>query len=462
MLISNKTKKSLKHPSKQQLKEPIFLSLLILIGFLLRYWWITHIPTEQLYDFATYYDIAKNVAHGLGYTYQGQPIAFQGMGYSYALGLFFKLLGSDSEWTAKILNVLLSTLTIPIVFMMAKRMSSRPLVRWGAVVVTALLPHHIAYCNSIGTEVMAAFLLALTLLVQLSGKGSENTKRVWLKYVLLGILTAAMALVKPFYMAYPVILGLSEWLMTKNWRQSLKMLLVTYMCMCLVIAPWTYRNYKIFGRMIPICYSSGATLYWNNNSDNVIGGFMKLTDIHKTPELQAAVDRELQNGAKSVKLSSNLELILGPEAKRWIRTHPLEFMQLAVIRVHSTFFSGTWDLDAWTFNKLRESQTTLSPLEYTRAVNNFRSINDMLLNIIASFSLVFCLYQGVGLLKGLVGKRRYPSWIVLPTMNLAFLVAVYMVFEGQPRYNFPVLFLMTTITFIVIDQMSSSKLTSPS
>lgn len=62
-------------------KDNIIIFVLSLVGFFLRLDFIYKIPTKQLYDFSTYYEVADNIYNNLGFTFRGFPIAFQGMGY---------------------------------------------------------------------------------------------------------------------------------------------------------------------------------------------------------------------------------------------------------------------------------------------------------------------------------------------------------------------------------------------
>lgn len=432
------------------------------VALLLRLLWIWNVQTEQLYDFSTYYEIAVNVYSGKGYSFLGNPIAFQGMGYSYLLGLYFKLVGSSTELTAKYFNVFLSMITLFASGYMVSRLSKRPLVRYGTFLFVALLPHHIAYCNAIGTEVFSAALLAVTLALQVSSvpKG--------IKWPLLGLMTGTMSLTKPFFMAYPLALGLYEWFSTKNIRQSIAALLIGFVCMWALVMPWTFRNYKYFHRFIPVSYNSGLVLYLNSNASNVHGGYMPLSDIEKTPELEAKINEHLNGGQKSLKLASDIELDLKPAAVEWIKKHPVEFFKLGFIRVHSTFFNGSWDIDAWTMNgnsKEREEKAkvvaTLSEealkeqkkadILYQRQMAFFRAVNDTTQAILTSFGCVFVLANLPNFFRALFSRHRklLPS-VSVPMLNIAFIVAVCFVYEGQPRYNFPILFLLAYTTMEVV------------
>lgn len=437
-------------------------AVIAVIALILRLLWIWNVQTEQLYDFSTYYEIAVNVFSGKGYSFLGNPIAFQGMGYSYLLGMYFKLVGSSTELTAKYFNVIMSMITLFASGYMVAKLSKRPLVRYGTFLWVAFLPHHIAYCNAIGTEVFSAMLLAVTLALQVS----NLPKRF--KWPLLGLMTGAMSLTKPFFMAYPLALGLYEWFSTKNWRQSVSALLVGFVFMWALVAPWTYRNYKYFHRFIPVSYNSGLVLYLNSNASNVHGGFMPLSEIEKTPELEAKINEHLQGGQKSLKLASDIELDLKPAASQWIKSHPIEFFKLGFIRIHSTFFNGSWDIDAWTMNgnseeraaKAEESkQYTEEQIKaqkkadilYQRQMAFFRAVNDTAQSILTSFGAVYVLANLPRFFRALFSKKiKLLPQVSVPMLNIAFIVAVCFVYEGQPRYNFPILFLLAYTTMEVV------------
>ncbi len=435
--------------------DGIILGAFALLGLTLRLLWIWYVPTQQLYDFSTYYEIAVNVATGKGYSFLGNPIAFQGMGYSYLLGMYFKLVGSSTELTAKYFNVMMSMVTIFATYFMAKNLSKKRLVYLGTVGIVTLLPHHIAYCNAIGTEVFSATLLSVVLAVQVS-----KLSYYW-KLPLLGLLIGAMALTKPFFLAYPIAIGLYEWFKTKRLRQSAAVLGIVFIFMWLLVAPWTLRNYKYFHRFIPVSYNSGLVLYLNSNASNVHGGYMPLGDIEKTPELAQKINEHLNGGQKSLKLASDIERDLKPAAVSWIKSHPLEFMKLGFIRVHSTFFNGAWDIDAWTMNgtgeKAKVTTQVLSEAQikakkekeilWQRQLNFFRAINDTAQGVLTAMSCLFVLVNLPNFFRALFSqtKKLLPETSI-PMLNIAFIVAVCFVYEGQPRYNFPILFLMAFVT----------------
>jgi len=433
--------------------ESIILLLLSLVGLGLRINMIYNVPTEQIFDFKTYYDVANNVYQGLGFTIEGHPIAFQGMGYSTILGLWFKLVGSNAEIAAKWLNVIMSMGTIVTVYYILKKITTDKLVLWLSMLLVIFLPQHIAYCNTIGTEVMSAFFLSGIIAIQV-------TKFNWkIKYPILGVAIGIMALTKPFFMAYPLLIAAVEWLKDKDLKETAKLLFVTVLAMIIVIAPWTLRNYNQFGRFIPISYNSGFNLYINNNPNNTHGGYQAFHELYMDQELNDKVYEHLNNPLNSVKIASDIELDFGPEAKAWIRKNPAEFLKLGVIRIHATYFKGAWDIETWAMNEHRaEEQKTENPMKVDRHLNFIRSVSDIFLYIISSLGLLFIILHFKDIIFALFMKsKKIDPFRAIVFLNLSYVSLVYFVYEGQSRYNFIVLFLLIMAASHIISNYNKHK-----
>jgi len=448
--INNFTKEIKASP----VKRAIMPLVILLLGLMARVWWIRTIPTDQLYDFDAYFRIAENIYLGKGFTYEGHPIAFQGMFYSWSLGILFKMFGTASVALAKWINIVYSLLTLVLVWRIVLKMTQSSERSDGlaltSMAVASFLPSHIAYCNATGTETLMALLLALLIWVQASDLNAK------FKYPLLGVLTGICALTKPFYMAFPVIIAICEWMKEKDLKLTLLRGFIVYIIMAAVIAPWTIRNYNAFGRFIPVSYNSGFNLYINNNPNNVHGGWMSFDDLYKTPEIEAIIEEHLEGGNKSIKLASDIEVDLKPHAVNWITNNPMEFAKLGLIRVHSTYFNGAWDVDAWTMNKLAEKPSNLTAKEIERNRNTFRAVNDILLGILSGFSLMFIIVGIPAVIKSVFSfKKTLDPGIGIMFMHLAFPSLVFFVYEGQPRYNHSLLFIMIMVFVISVDQVVS-------
>jgi hypothetical protein len=420
----------------------IYLAAITVFAIAIRFWFINHIPTMQMFDFATYQEIASNIYHHQGHSLWGQPVAWQGMGYPTALAMFYMLVGNDLVHTAKLFNCILSALSLPLMFLIFRKLSSSKIVVYGAYTLVALLPNYIAYNNVVGTEVFFTFLFALIVFLQLY---SFNN---WIRYPLLGIIIGLAALTKPFFLAYPLVVGLYIWLKNKDGRETVALVLTASLLMIAVVSPWTLRNFNKYESFIPISYNSGYVLYINNNDANVNGAWMPLKEVPASPELKKQIEVELIKSQGSEKLAPHLDKLLKPAAKQWIKDNPGGFARLGLLRIKQTFFSGSWDIEAWTMNGMAETKPE-NPISFQRNLNAFYTLANILVYILCSAGILYLLLSIKPLLLGLFTRQRLSHAILIPSLNTAFFLAIYFIFEGQARYNYPLLFLFVICLFII-------------
>ncbi|WP_053954762.1 glycosyltransferase family 39 protein [Inediibacterium massiliense] len=433
----------------------IYVVMIFILGVYARIWYINNVPSKPVFDFDAYQTIATNIFMHLGHTMDRIPVAFQGMGYPMILGYIYRIFGSADIMIAKKFNVLLSSLTIVLVYLILIKMTKRKFVIYTAYTITVLLPNYIAYNNVVGTEVFFTFLFSMIIFFQV------YDFHPYIKYPMLGVLIGVTALTKPFFMAYPVIVACVEYFKNKNLKQTVLMFGSTFIIMTLVIAPWTYRNYKKFGRLIPISYNSGYVLYINNNDYNTTGAWMDLEDVKAPKEVKEQVRNILKT--KNVKVAHEIEPIIKPQGKKWILSHPITFFKLGTLRLEETFFGGTWDIEAWTANdneKIKKEYDTWKKqrqVNYTRDMNFKMAYQNIIVYILTSFGMI---YMIIGIKPMIIAlfKREYklPYDLLIPFFNTVFLTAVYFVYEGQARYNFPLLFLFAIAMATMMDRMMKS------
>jgi 4-amino-4-deoxy-L-arabinose transferase-like glycosyltransferase len=402
------------------------LAAIIAAGTALRILFALLVPTEQLYDFATYLELARNIKSGLGHTLNGVPVAWQGPLYPYALGMFFRLTGTYSELAAKVFNIILSSLTMVVSVPVYARMPGSRRGRSIAVALTAFLPANIAYVNVLGTEVLFVFLLMLIIYLLLY----RNRVR-W--YAAVGALTGLAALTKPYMLVFPAVLALVFWFRSKKIKETAIYAVIVSAAALLVVMPWTIRNTRVFGRFIPVSYNAGYVRYINNNDGNHNGLWMDLlTAAEGKPEAAGVMER--LTAAGGVKAASGLEPLLNDASSKWIRDNPWEFVKLGFLRVHSTFFGGADDLPQWAMNALDYA----SP----RDQNAVEAALGIILTVMSALAFVFAFTLIKPFVKGFKpgNSAHVPDMVFL--CFFAFFTAVIFISEGQARYAFPVYPLM--------------------
>jgi hypothetical protein len=223
----------------------------------------------------------------------------------------------------------------------------------------------------------------------------------------------------------------------------------------IVISPWTYRNYVVFKKPVFIAHNTGFVLYVNNNSVNDWGGWISITDIPKSDSLKRTLASygytdENEAGPKGgqVMRDPSLDPVLRNEALRWIATHPLKFTELGFIRVYNLLFQGATDVKDWSmvgaFPKPTRAQMRMVTL-----FDDFASFMFILLSICG---VMYSLLSLPSVVKAVLKKDlQVNPQISIPLVNLALFVLMAFVFEGQPRYSFPLfVFFAFAASYIVV------------
>jgi len=134
-----------------------------------------------------------------------------------------------------------------------------PWVYWNAKnpmtpIVQAML--YTLFAAFVGSELLVVF-----------GRGTPPGRiRVWFKRLAIGALAAALALTHSAMLAVDIALLLVLLVagIARRNRQALKTSIIAAVTMSVLIAPWTYRNWAVFHRFIPIA-GGGGLAYFNGN-----------------------------------------------------------------------------------------------------------------------------------------------------------------------------------------------------
>ena len=408
---------------------------IIILSAILKVWWINNIPLTPLYDFETFYKVAVNLYNGEGFTLNGYPWAFQSYGYPLILSIFFRIVGSSSIFTAKVFNVICSTLTLPFIFLIMDKVFNKKSVVWLCFVVFAFMPNNLIYNNVLGSEILSVLLFSIIICMNLY---MIEKYKIW-NFIIQGFLIGILSLVKPFFMAYPIVLIFIYFIKNKELKNTAIIgvsLIVGFMC---VMIPSTIKNYKAFGKAFPISYNGGYTLYINNNSMNVRGTWMNAFKVPASEEFKQKLrdvgfEYDVDHITEKTQNLRNAYSadIFKEEAIKWIIQHPAEFISLGCLRIVNVFFDGASDVQLWGFENL--GQMTIMQ---NRLFKVFMGVSNSIIYVIST-SFIFVLLLNI---KRIFTKKAELSLLIV-TWSTLFFYAVYFVIEGQARYNFPTLFML--------------------
>lgn len=293
-----------------------WLIAIVAVGAVLRVVWALWAATPPIAfrDPSAYQMLGDSLANGDGYSYftgpggevpAGRyPTAYYPPGYPLFLGALFWLVDLlpfdvDHLSAATMANAALSTLTLPLVFALGRRLNgvTAGLVAAGAL---AVLPNTIFHTGVVLTESLFLLLLVLMLLLAVPTRALTQAPGT-LRLVTVGVLFALTALVRPVSLVLlPAFLFL-WW--PSSWRVALRRTAIVLAAAVVVILPWTVRNAITMDSPVLISANLGDNLCIGYN-DDATGGFTAppaYCDDHKdVPRPQFEIQRQDENLGDSI------------------------------------------------------------------------------------------------------------------------------------------------------------------
>ncbi len=183
-----------------------------------------------------------------------KPSALMPPLYAGIVATIYGLTGIESYWSILILksvNILASTMTVWLVFMIMLRITAQPTYSWIAAIVVTINPAMIGFTDFIWDTNLFAFAATLTIWFAIHLSNQPFTWTRWSGY---GFWLGGLALLNPaLTMAYPLLV---LWPLHRSGRLQPRVVCraVTF-CVCgwlIAIAPWTIRNYIQFDKVMYI------------------------------------------------------------------------------------------------------------------------------------------------------------------------------------------------------------------
>jgi hypothetical protein len=263
-------------------RETWALVAIVVVGTALRFWWVAYAARPLGYplggDPLGYILRAEDLAHGRGYVsfLTGRPTAFQPPGWPMFLAGWYWLANHtplpNDQWNmAGALNILLAVASMLLLFAIARRLFD---ARIGliATAVYALWPNLIYYTGTAALETFFIFLVLLAIWLLLHYGWPHAEKVPWFAFVLAGLATGEMLLVRPFGIAVLVAMLIAGIVAGRGWRRALKEFGVMTGVALLVLVPWTIRNERDLHGFVPVATNLGET-FCIGHQPHATGGF---------------------------------------------------------------------------------------------------------------------------------------------------------------------------------------------
>lgn len=261
-----------------------------------------------------YHHMAEGLARGDGYQIFGEPTLRWPPAYPFLLSLVYRAFGTDPGH-GLVLNAVLSAASVPLTYLIARRVSSqRAAVGAGAAV--ALLPGQWLFSATLLTEPLATLQILLVLAVAVLMRPSPAAG------LLLGGLVASAALTRG---EGPLLLLVAAvaWWSRDAWRQILGALAVASAVTALLVVPWIVRNSRIAGERVGMSLNFAETLYAGHNPDADGGAtYADAEVLEPTRSVPPGPERELAQAR-----------ILSEAAREWALDNPGREMVLIPLRI---------------------------------------------------------------------------------------------------------------------------------
>lgn len=288
--------------------------LMIVLGLalLLRVVWGSLIQVVPESDAHAYDVFARNIVnHGVfGWT-KDEAFAFWPPGTSLIYALVYRVFGFSYVGIV-IVNVLVSIGMIVCTARVAARFLGVRVALWSAGLL-AVWPTLIMLNTLLVSEQLFLFFTIAALDAWTSPRGGALVRGL-----LAGVLLGVAALVRPTALLLPLVFGGAMVLYTGFRRQNLltqlQLGVLATVAMACVIAPWTWRNYQLYGHFILISTNGGVNL-WMGNIPGSAGYMMDLPESVK--------------GMNDYQTNQ----FLGALANQYIAADPLGFVWRSVLKL---------------------------------------------------------------------------------------------------------------------------------
>jgi 4-amino-4-deoxy-L-arabinose transferase-like glycosyltransferase len=294
------------------------LGLALRLAFSLGYW--TNQPLTR--DEHEYLSLARSLAAGRGFTYDAALLASDPDPFGRAPGYpaFLAVVGGGAGVSAavpaavKIAQAVAGAAGVLLIGFLAARLAG-PAAGSAAAIIAACYPPLVWISGYAFSEAIAWPLgLALVWLFDRALTAKRPAPR--LTMALCGALSGLTILIRPSTLFF--LLLAAVWLF---WQRKPAFALALAAGAILVVAPWSARNYREYGRFVAVATEGGVT-FWTGNHPLAIG----------EGDLAANLDLKRSHLALRSRYPAlredQMEPIYYGEAFSWIRAHPWRWLTL--------------------------------------------------------------------------------------------------------------------------------------
>ena len=403
---------------KEQLRGKILYFILV-FAFILRVLWSFFVPVGPVADSAAYEILARSVATGSGYAWQdGSITSYWPPGTAFIYAVFFRLF-PNTYLPIVIFQILIGVGLVYLGYRCALLFFTKNIALITALFL-AFWPLLIQFTTILASELLFLIpIISATLLVYKKGK---PVIRHWIFF---GLLIGIATYIRPTGLPLIIILPLLAALRYHQYKKMLGFILVGGLICMMLIAPWSWRNTRLYGEFTTISTNFGTNL-WMGNNNNSKGTYQALK-----------YDQKFEN-------EKEREVYFKQEAITFISNNPVKFLQMGIKRTKATFDRETIGV-VWNEKGLVHSAgCSLRCIKFLKIIS---SAYWYLMLLLALVGFIFLLYN--------------EQWKILTNpifMLSGYFAAIPIIVVGQDRYHFAMIPLIAILAAYSVFQINKVRL----
>lgn len=400
------------------LRRPIVW--IVLLGFVLRLgsMAVNH-PQMRWQNDARMSIPAVRILEGKGLTLRDEsgPTAYRPPLYILWLSGAYAIFGKFSTLGPSFLQILVSTGSILLLFLLTKQIFKRDREALTAALLLAIHPYTVYHDAALYHTFLSTALLLGGLLGLLKGIETKKAKPLLISGMLFGLCVLITSTIVPFLLL-AIVLGLFLWKIPL--RNRFMLVGIFILGMSFTWGPWIIRNAIAFNKFIPLTTESGVTL-WMGNSPNAKellpkrlheGAPVPQGTPFNIPENYDGCRPEgwCRGGVSEYEENTALTAM----ATDWIKSHPTEFLELTAWRIFSIW------------------SPLLTP---EKNFSNSHILNGLIKYGFAAWNIV--LFTLIVLGVGLAWKTKRHESVILQTLLAITGTGAYALFLYYTKYRIP-------------------------
>jgi len=418
------------------MKRKNFILILIALAF-----FVSFVSSRQFWDKTPagdglhYNNLSTSIVQEGRFAEDGELSARRDPGYVFFLAGVYKIFGFNVEIVYIIQIMMFAMIAVTSYYLGLLLFEQEKLARLASILTAFFYPLAM-HAGIIFTEILFTFLFLLAIYCFVRAFKKDQLSFYLVSAVFFGAaaLTRSIILYLPFFLA--IVFVLSN---LKNWKRAVIAMFVFLLAFSVVVTPWMYRNYKNF-ETFSISQQSGDALFFAVQrlripvselpavfTANILGDFFaaKIFGGYDKTKIE-----EGNFGQKHTELSElgfsekEIDATLAEIALSEIKAKPLRYLlvvpPIEFLKIHTPIFP------------VNSIQGLFSDSE------RYKNIPDIVKGAIILGVRGIYLIFFAAVIYGIINSRKYRKELVFIFAILLYVVGVYSVVHGIPRYSLPI------------------------